>query len=84
VTALYQAHAAGLVRLAMLMLGDQSLAEDVVQDAAPGVIVAGLEVQLHAASQHAPVSVFCALTTAGIVPLHVAAQPYYMPGAMAF
>jgi hypothetical protein len=31
VTALYQAHAAGLVRLAMLMLGDQSSAEDVVQ-----------------------------------------------------
>ena len=33
VTALYQAHATGLVRLAMLMLGDQSAAEDVVQDA---------------------------------------------------
>jgi RNA polymerase sigma-70 factor (sigma-E family) len=33
VTALYQAHATGLVRLAMLMLGDQSSAEDVVQDA---------------------------------------------------
>jgi RNA polymerase sigma-70 factor (sigma-E family) len=37
VTALYQAHAAGLVRLAMLMLGDQSLAEDVVQDAFLGL-----------------------------------------------
>jgi len=33
VTALYAAHAAGLVRLAMLMLADQSSAEDVVQDA---------------------------------------------------
>jgi RNA polymerase sigma-70 factor (sigma-E family) len=33
VTALYQAHAVGLVRLAMLMLGDQSSAEDVVQEA---------------------------------------------------
>ena len=33
VTVLYQAHAAGLVRLAMLMLGDQSSAEDVVQEA---------------------------------------------------
>ena len=33
VTALYQAHAAGLVRLAMLVLGDQPAAEDVVQDA---------------------------------------------------
>ena len=32
-TALYQAHATGLVRLAMLMLGDQPAAEDVVQDA---------------------------------------------------
>jgi RNA polymerase sigma-70 factor (sigma-E family) len=37
VTALYQAHAAGLVRLAMLMLGDQSSAEDVVQDAFLGL-----------------------------------------------
>jgi RNA polymerase sigma-70 factor (sigma-E family) len=33
VTALYQAHALGLVRLAVLMVGDQSTAEDVVQDA---------------------------------------------------
>jgi RNA polymerase sigma-70 factor (sigma-E family) len=33
VTALFQAHATGLVRLAMLMLGDQPAAEDVVQDA---------------------------------------------------
>jgi RNA polymerase sigma-70 factor (sigma-E family) len=38
VTALYQAHAAGLVRLAMLMLGgDQGAAEDVVQDAFLGL-----------------------------------------------
>jgi RNA polymerase sigma-70 factor (sigma-E family) len=36
--ALYQAHAAGLIRLAMLMLGgDQSAAEDVVQDAFLGL-----------------------------------------------
>jgi DNA-directed RNA polymerase specialized sigma24 family protein len=33
VTALYQAPAVGLVRLAMLMLGNQSSAEDVVQEA---------------------------------------------------
>ncbi len=33
VTALYQAYATGLVRLAMLMLADQHAAEDVVQDA---------------------------------------------------
>jgi RNA polymerase sigma-70 factor (sigma-E family) len=33
VTALYQAHALGLVRLAVIMLGDQDWAEDVVQDA---------------------------------------------------
>ena len=33
VTALYQAYAAGLVRLAMLMVADQQAAEDVVQDA---------------------------------------------------
>jgi RNA polymerase sigma-70 factor (sigma-E family) len=33
VTALYQAHALGLVRLAVIMLGDQGCAEDVVQDA---------------------------------------------------
>jgi DNA-directed RNA polymerase specialized sigma24 family protein len=33
VTALYQAYATGLVRLAMLMLADQQAAEDVVQDA---------------------------------------------------
>jgi RNA polymerase sigma-70 factor (sigma-E family) len=37
VTALYEAHATGLVRLAMLMLGDQSSAEDVVQDAFLGL-----------------------------------------------
>jgi RNA polymerase sigma-70 factor (sigma-E family) len=37
VTALYREHAAGLVRLAMLMLGDQAAAEDVVQDAFLGL-----------------------------------------------
>jgi RNA polymerase sigma-70 factor (sigma-E family) len=37
VTALFQAHATGLVRLAMLMLGDQGAAEDVVQDAFLGL-----------------------------------------------
>jgi RNA polymerase sigma factor (sigma-70 family) len=33
VAALYQAHALGLVKLAKVMLGDQSAAEDIVQDA---------------------------------------------------
>jgi DNA-directed RNA polymerase specialized sigma24 family protein len=33
VTALYRAHALGLVRLAIVMLGDRAAAEDVVQDA---------------------------------------------------
>jgi DNA-directed RNA polymerase specialized sigma24 family protein len=33
VTALFEAHALGLVRLAKVMLGDQSIAEDIVQDA---------------------------------------------------
>jgi RNA polymerase sigma-70 factor (sigma-E family) len=37
VTALYHEHAARLVRLAMLMLGDQPSAEDVVQDAFLGL-----------------------------------------------
>ena len=37
VTALYQAYATGLVRLAMLMVGDQQAAEDVVQDAFLGL-----------------------------------------------
>jgi RNA polymerase sigma-70 factor (sigma-E family) len=37
VTALYQSHAVGLVRLAVLMLGDQSSAEDVVQEAFLGL-----------------------------------------------
>ena len=37
VSALFQAHATGLVRLAMLMLGDQGAAEDVVQDAFLGL-----------------------------------------------
>jgi DNA-directed RNA polymerase specialized sigma24 family protein len=32
VTALYQAHALSLARLALLMLGDRGAAEDVVQD----------------------------------------------------
>jgi DNA-directed RNA polymerase specialized sigma24 family protein len=31
VTALYQAHAVGLIRLAIVMLGDRGAAEDVVQ-----------------------------------------------------
>jgi RNA polymerase sigma factor (sigma-70 family) len=33
VTTLYQQHAVGLIRLAMIMLGDRAAAEDVVQDA---------------------------------------------------
>jgi RNA polymerase sigma factor (sigma-70 family) len=33
VTALYEQHAVGLIRLAMIMLGDRAAAEDVVQDA---------------------------------------------------
>jgi RNA polymerase sigma-70 factor (sigma-E family) len=33
VTALYEAHAFGLIRLAVIMLGDRTAAEDVVQDA---------------------------------------------------
>jgi len=33
VTALYEAHASGLIRLAVIMLGDRQVAEDVVQDA---------------------------------------------------
>ena len=37
VTALYQAHALGLVRLAVVMTGDQPTAEDVVQDAFLGL-----------------------------------------------
>jgi len=37
VTALYQAHALGLVRLAVLVTGDQATAEDVVQDAFLGL-----------------------------------------------
>jgi RNA polymerase sigma-70 factor (sigma-E family) len=37
VTALYQAHALALVRLAVLMTGDQPTAEDVVQDAFLGL-----------------------------------------------
>jgi len=37
VTALFQAHALGLVRLAVLMVGDQPTAEDVVQDAFLGL-----------------------------------------------
>ena len=37
VTELYEAHATGLVRLAMLMLADQPAAEDVVQDAFLGL-----------------------------------------------
>jgi RNA polymerase sigma factor (sigma-70 family) len=37
VTALYQAHALSLARLALVMLGDSSAAEDVVQDAFLGL-----------------------------------------------
>ena len=37
VTELYQAHAAGLVKLAIIMLGDRAAAEDVVQEAVFGL-----------------------------------------------
>jgi RNA polymerase sigma-70 factor (sigma-E family) len=37
VTELYQAHALGLIRLAVIMLGDRPAAEDVVQDAFAGL-----------------------------------------------
>ena len=37
VTALYQAHAVGLIRLAVVMIGDRHAAEDVVQDAFAGL-----------------------------------------------
>ena len=37
VTALYQAHGVGLIRLAIVMLGDRGPAEDVVQDAFLGL-----------------------------------------------
>ena len=37
VTALYQAHALGLIRLAHIMLGDRASAEDVVQEAFCGL-----------------------------------------------
>jgi RNA polymerase sigma-70 factor (sigma-E family) len=37
VTALFEAHAVGLVKLAKVMLGDQSIAEDVVQDSFAGM-----------------------------------------------
>jgi RNA polymerase sigma-70 factor (sigma-E family) len=37
VTALYEAHALGLVRLAVVMVGDRSAAEDVVQEAFCGL-----------------------------------------------
>jgi len=37
VTALYEEHALGLLRLAVIMLGDQQAAEDVVQDAFLGL-----------------------------------------------
>lgn len=37
VTALYEAHALGLIRLAIIMLGDRAAAEDVVQDAFLGL-----------------------------------------------
>jgi RNA polymerase sigma-70 factor (sigma-E family) len=37
VTALYQVHAVGLIRLAVVMLGDRPAAEDVVQEAFAGL-----------------------------------------------
>ena len=37
VTALYREHALGLIRLAVVMLGDRPAAEDVVQDAFTGL-----------------------------------------------
>src|SRR5215467_5444318 len=37
VTALYRAHAVGLIRLAVIMLGDRQAAEDVVQEAFCGL-----------------------------------------------
>lgn len=37
VTALYREHALGLIRLAVIMLGDRQAAEDVVQDAFTGL-----------------------------------------------
>jgi len=37
VTALFEAHALGLVKFAKVMLGDQSIAEDIVQDAFVGM-----------------------------------------------
>ena len=37
VTALYQAHALGMIRLAVVMLGDRAAAEDVVQEAFCGL-----------------------------------------------
>jgi RNA polymerase sigma-70 factor (sigma-E family) len=37
VTALYRVHAVGLIRLAVVMLGDRAAAEDVVQDAFAGL-----------------------------------------------
>lgn len=37
VTALYEAHALGLLRLALVMVGDRASAEDVVQDAFVGL-----------------------------------------------
>jgi RNA polymerase sigma-70 factor (sigma-E family) len=37
VTALYEAHALGLIRLAVVMLGDRAAAEDVVQEAFCGL-----------------------------------------------
>ena len=37
VTALYQVHAVSMIRIALLMLGDRTAAEDVVQDAFLGL-----------------------------------------------
>jgi hypothetical protein len=56
VTALYQAHALGLIRLAVVMLGDRPAAEDVVQEA-----FCGLYRRWHALSDtdRAPRSLAC-------------------------
>jgi len=48
VTALYEAHALGLIRLAVVMLGDRPAAEDVVQEA-----FCGLYRRWHALSEEA-------------------------------
>ena len=49
VTALYQAHALGLIRLAYLMLGERQAAEDVVQEAFAACTGAGRSCPIPAA-----------------------------------